>query len=145
MTKKQFLSFSLLLFGVSLIVFFIHHLMVQALGNHVVFFYDVWKIYVFHFAVTLFLFFLLFLVSGTLPDYIGYTFMGFILLKFALAIAFLLPLIRMEQGSKIPDFFSFFVPYFIFLFIEILLTMKILKLSAGKFTNKNDIQKNNKA
>lgn len=126
-------------------MFFVHHLIVQALGNQVVFFYDVWKIYVFHFAVTFFLFSLLFLVSSVLPEYIGYTFMGFILLKFGLAIVFLLPLIRLEEGSKIPDFVSFFVPYFIFLFIEILLTMKILKLSEDKFTNRNDIQKNNKA
>ncbi len=64
-----------------------------------------------------------------IPDYIGFTFMGFILLKMIAALVFLLPLIKMENVSKIPDFTSFFIPYFIFLFLEILLTMKILKHS----------------
>lgn len=55
--------------------------------------------------------------------------MGFILLKMIAALAFLLPLIRMQNVSQIPDFTSFFIPYFIYLFFEILLTMKILKHS----------------
>ena len=59
-----------------------------------------------------------------------------------LAIVFLLPLIKSKEVSKIPDFFSFFAPYFIFLFLEIVMAMKILKRFDYKFTTVQEDEKN---
>ncbi len=129
MKQKYFISLAGFLLALSIVLFFIQNLIVNSLSEEFIFHYPVWKIYVFHFFITFFIFALLYYVGKLIPDYIGFTFMGFILLKMIAALFFLLPLIKMENLSKIPDFTSFFIPYFIFLFLEILLTMKILKHS----------------
>lgn len=59
--------------------------------------------------------------------------MGFILIKMIASVVFLIPLIKMDDVSKIPDFGSFFVPYFIYLFLEILLAISILNHAENKF------------
>lgn len=129
MKTKSFILLVGFLSVISVLLFLLQNSIVSWLSEEYIFYYPVWKIYVFHFLVTLFIFSLLFFVGKVIPEYIGFTFMGFILLKMIAAIVFLLPLIKMENVSKIPDFISFFMPYFIFLFFEIFLTMKILKLS----------------
>ena len=58
-------------------------------------------------------------------------FLALFLLKMVAAVVFLIPLIKMENVSKIPDFISFFIPYFIYLFLEIVLTLRLLKQSAA--------------
>lgn len=113
---------------ITVLLYFIQKLAVDSLSHSYTFNYPVWKIYTFHFLVTFFILTALYFVGKKVPNYIGFTFMGFILLKMVAAVVFLIPLIKLESGSKIPDFVSFFIPYFIYLFIEIILTMKLLKL-----------------
>lgn len=132
MKQKSFISLAGLLLAISVLLFFVQNSIVNWLSDESIFYYPVWKIYIFHFFVTLFIFSLLYYVGKVIPKYIGFTFMGFILLKMIAALVFLLPLIKMKDVSKIPDFSSFFIPYFIFLFFEILLTMKILKHSESE-------------
>lgn len=129
MEQKKFHSLSGLLLAVSVVLFTVQYFIVNVLSADYIFIYPVWKIYFFHFFITLFIFAILYYLGKVIPDYIGFTFMGFILLKMIAAIVFLLPLIKLKDISKIPDFASFFSPYFIYLFFEILLTMKILKHS----------------
>lgn len=129
MKRKTFISLAGYLLAISVILFFVQNSIVNLLSDEYIFYYPVWKIYVFHFFITMLIFYILYLVGSLMPDYIGYMFMGFILLKMIAAVVFLWPLIKMKDVSKIPDFSSFFAPYFIFLFLEILLTVKILKLS----------------
>lgn len=129
MKQKYFISLAGILLALTIVLFFIQNSIVSWLSEEYTFYYPVWKIYVFHFFITFFIFVLLYYIGKLIPDYIGFTFMGFILLKMIAALAFLLPLIRMQNVSQIPDFTSFFIPYFIYLFFEILLTMKILKHS----------------
>lgn len=117
-----------LLILITALLFFIQKLAVDSLSHTYIFNYPVWKIYTFHFLVTFFILTALYFVGKKVPNYIGFAFMGFILLKMVAAIVFLIPLIKLESGSKIPDFTSFFIPYFIYLFIEIILTMRLLKL-----------------
>lgn len=139
MKQNQFISLLGLLLAVAVVLELIQAFIVDNLSDTYTFFYPVWKIYVFHFMITFSIFSLLYFVGKIMPQYIGYTFMGFILLKMVVAIVFLLPLIKMEEVSKIPDFSSFFIPYFIFLFFEIFLTMKILKESESKFKEHSDL------
>lgn len=145
MKTKPYISFILLLLGVSLVLFLIHFSLINWVMDPSIFFYPVWGIYLFHFLITSAIFSILFFVGKNFPNYIGFSFMGLILFKMIAAIVFLLPLIRMKDVSKIPDFISFFAPYFIFLVIEILLTMKILKISEEENSTNSTPKKNNTA
>ncbi len=131
MRAKNFIFLSGLLLLVSIFLFLIQNSVVQWLSVDHFFYYPVWGIYLFHFLITLFIFSLLYLIGKVIPRYIGFTFMGGILFKMVAAIIFLLPLIKVEGVSKIPDFCSFFVPYFIFLFLEVLLAMRVLRHSGN--------------
>lgn len=145
MKQNQFISLVGLLMVVSGLLYFIQNFVVESLGDNFIFYYPVWKIYVFHFFVTFFIFSLLYIVGKIAPQHIGFTFMGFILFKMVAAVVFLLPFIKMEGVSKIPDFISFFAPYFVFLFFEIILTMRILKQSEEKFRPSANLPKNKNA
>lgn len=114
---------------VTIVLFGLQSATVEALADTFEFFYPVWKIYIFHLIVTLIILSALYIVSRKLPNYVGYVFMGFILFKMAAAVIFLIPLIKMVGVSKVPDFVSFFVPYFIYLLLEILVTLKLIKQS----------------
>lgn len=122
-----YMPFYLLL--LTAVLFSAQHFIIEGLKDSFSFYYPVWKIYTFHFLVTLVILSVLYLIAKKMPDYVGYVFMGFILFKMTAAVIFLIPLIKMENVSKIPDFISFFAPYFLYLFFEILITLKLLKLS----------------
>lgn len=129
MKSDKYYFIPALLFLITLPLFFIQKLAVDSLSVNYLFFYSVWNIYLFHFVVTLVILSILFIVSKKAPNYTGFAFLGFILLKMVAAIVFLIPLIKMENVSKIPDFISFFIPYFLYLFLEIVLTLRLLKQS----------------
>ncbi|WP_237601232.1 hypothetical protein [Aequorivita vitellina] len=118
-----------LLVLVTVPLYFIQKLVVNSLADSYTFYYSVSNIYVFHFVVTLIILSVLYFVSKKAPNYTGFTFLGFVLLKMIAAIVFLIPLIKMEAVSKIPDFVSFFAPYFLYLFLEIVLTIRLLRQS----------------
>lgn len=143
MKSTQFISYLLLLLGIALILLLIQYGIVYRITDDFTFFYPVWSIYLFHFLITGGIFSLLYVIGKYAPKYIGFSFMALILFKMTAAIVFLLPLIKLKDVSKIPDFISFFAPYFIFLLLEILLTMKILKLSEENFSTNSFIEKNN--
>lgn len=129
MKVNKFFYIPLYLLLLTTILFFIQWTIVGSLDRNYTFYYPVTKIYIFHFLITLIILSVLYLVSKKLPQYIGYTFMGFILFKMIATIVFLIPLIKLEGVSKIPDFISFFAPYFVYLFFEIVVTLKLLKRS----------------
>lgn len=130
MKADKILFFSGILIFATAILFFIHNWIVGDILKSYVYYYSVWKIYVFHFFVTFLILTALYFVSKKAPNNIGFAFLGFILLKMVAAVVFLVPLIKLESGSKIPDFISFFIPYFIYLFIEIVLTLRLIRQSA---------------
>src|SRR5699024_8187917 len=71
----------------------------------------------------------MFVCCRTKPVNIGFASGGMIVLKLFAALLFLWPLITLEDVFKVPDLCSFFAPYFIFLLIEVLLTIKVLRLT----------------
>ncbi len=129
MKSDKYFFIPALLFIITLPLFFIQNFVVDSLTADYQFFYSVFHIYLFHFIVTLVILSTLYLVSKKAPNYTGFAFLGFILLKMVAAIVFLIPLIKMENVSKIPDFISFFVPYFLYLFLEIVLALRLLRQS----------------
>lgn len=104
-------AFSLLFFGLHSI--FIYYF----LKDHALF-YSPWQIYLFHF-VTVFFIYTLIHLKYTQGKKILSLFMVFTFLKMTLAVVFLLPLLFSEMENKQADVFSFFIPYFLFLAIEV--------------------------
>src|SRR5690606_16778723 len=111
------------------ILFLLQNWIVGILSDSYIFYYPTWTIYVFLFLITLLILSILYYVSKVFPKYVGFAFMGFILFKMIAAVVFLIPLIKMQNVSKIPDFTAFFAPYFIYLFLEIMLSLQFLKQS----------------
>lgn len=127
MKLQRYFYIPVLLLIVTLVLFLIQKLVVDGLSHNYTFYYPVWSIYTFHFLITFFILTGLYFVGKIFPEYIGFAFMGSILLKMIVAVVFLIPLIKMDNVSKIPDITSFFIPYFIYLFIEIILTLSLLR------------------
>lgn len=129
MKIKNLYYISLYLLGVTIILFLLQNWIVGTLSDSYIFYYPTWTIYVFLFLITLLILSILYYVSKVFPKYVGFAFMGFILFKMIAAVVFLIPLIKMQNVSKIPDFTAFFVPYFIYLLLEIMLSLQFLKQS----------------
>jgi hypothetical protein len=66
-------------------------------------------------------------IHNNFKDKTGFAFLAFSILKMLFAIVFLLPLITSELENKLPDIFSFFIPYFIFLGVETLFILNLIK------------------
>lgn len=129
MKIKNLYYIPLYLLGVTIILFLLQNWIVGILSDSYIFYYPTWTIYVFLFLITLLILSILYYVSKVFPKYVGFAFMGFILFKMIAAVVFLIPLIKMQNVSKIPDFTAFFAPYFIYLFLEIMLSLQFLKQS----------------
>ncbi|SFW43533.1 hypothetical protein SAMN02927921_01665 [Sinomicrobium oceani] len=83
-------------------------------------------IYVFHFAVSFLIYLFLLYVKNISPDKTGYAFMGCSFLRMMASVVFLWPLIDRE-GSFVGDVLAFFIPYFIFLTIEVYYVVKFVQ------------------
>lgn len=125
MRKKTFLYYILLVVASGLFLFLIHNFLITS-DNTVL---KLWKIYTFHITVSLLIFSNLFLISNFNFYNVGFAFMALSVLKMLGAVLFLLPFILKDNFDKIPDVINFFIPYFIFLIIEIIFSLKLLDLS----------------
>jgi|JI10StandDraft_1071094.scaffolds.fasta_scaffold42751_5 hypothetical protein len=125
MSNKIFLYYLFVVVFFSLILFFIHDFL---LFSDIIIL-KLWKIYSFHLSVSLIIFTSLFLISKIDFDKVGFAFMTLSVLKMLGAILFLLPVILDVNFDKIPDIINFFIPYFIFLILEIFFSLKLLHLS----------------
>lgn len=83
-------------------------------------------IYVFHFVVTFLIYLFLSYVNNTFSDKTGYAFMACSLLRMMASVVFLWPLLEGE-GNFMGDILAFFIPYFIYLTIEVLYVVKLLQ------------------
>jgi hypothetical protein len=124
--KSRQLSFLLQCVLVTIVLYAIHSYLLYYLAKDVKLFFPVFHIYIFHFLVTT--------VFYTIINYrfskgkkdIFNLFMGSTFVKMGLAILFLLPLILSDFEKKQPDVFNFFIPYFLYLFFEVIFITKLL-------------------
>ena len=118
-------------FLVKLLLFTIISYMIQFLLTQVVFetdlFYSNWSIFVFLFLTTLVIYLIVAWVYENFEDKTGFAFMGLSLLKMFAAVVFLLPLLLSDIASALDSIFAFFIPYFLFLLFETLVSVKLLK------------------
>ncbi len=117
---------ALKLFLFASILFGIHYLTIHTYFNQHDFFFETWKIYVFHFLTVLLVIYLLYKRSITKPTSVFYVFIGLSVLKMLAAIIFLSPLFFNKEIDPIPPVFGFFIPYFLFLAIESMIALSIL-------------------
>lgn len=116
--------FKIILFG---IILFGLHSYISYYFIKTLTFFSIWQIYVFLSLIT----FLIFLVinykysNGTKE--IFNLFLVSTMLKMFIAIIFLIPLILSNVENKIIDVINFFIPYFFFLFFEVITINALLK------------------
>ncbi len=125
--KKRQITFLLQLLGVSAILFGIHNYLLHYLASDTAFFFPVWQIYAFHFVITLIFYSIINYRYTSGKTDIFNVFMVMTFLKMILAILFLLPLLLSDFKNKQPDVFNFFIPYFLFLFLEVYSLTKFLQ------------------
>lgn len=127
--KKRQIAFVFQLVGLSVLLFGIHAYLLFHFAKDTTFFFPVWHIYIFHVIVTLIVYTVInYKFSSGMKD-VFILFMGMTLFKMLLAILFLLPLILSDFENKVPDVFNFFIPYFLYLFFEVLGLVKFLQKS----------------
>lgn len=125
--KKEFFFVLKTLIPLTIILFFSHKFIISNYSNYNEAFYKIESIYIFHLLVTLIICLSLILVKNSFYDKTGFAFMTLSVLKMLASILFLLPLIQQEYGIPMLDIATFFIPYFIFLFYEIIFSISLLK------------------
>lgn len=120
-------AFFMKLLLIALLLFALHHLFLYYFYTKAPVFYPLWSIYLFH---TLTVFSIYTLVNRSVArdkKNTFYTFITLTFLKMLLAVVFLLPLLLSEIPEKQADVFNFFVPYFLFLGVEVYSITKFLQ------------------
>lgn len=125
--KKRQVSFLFQLIFLSLFLFVIHSYLYHYFSNSNALFFPIWQGYAFHVFVTTTLYTVINYRYSFGQKVIFNLFMGMTLLKMILLILFLLPLFLSDFEAKRTALFNFFVPYFFFLFFEIISLKKLLQ------------------
>lgn len=119
------LKFISVLFVYTLVLFTIHYLIIQQFSS-VIFFYQLWQIYLFLAITTLGVFSIVNFVHKNFSDKSGFAFTGLTLFKMAASIIFFIPLMQSEIVDKVPDIFNFFIPYFLYLILEVIFSVRLI-------------------
>src|SRR5690554_4943858 len=104
--------FSLLLLGIH--AYIIHHFF-----SDKIFSLPLWSIYLFHFTTVFIVFGISSWMATTQPGKVFTVFMAATLVKMLLALVFLLPILINKGPSPTADVLNFFIPYFVFLALEV--------------------------
>ncbi len=90
------------------------------------FFYKIWHIYTFLAAATLAIFLIMHFVHKKFPDHTGFAFMGLSIFKIAASVIFFIPLMKAQVLNPVGDVLNFFIPYFIYLLIEVVFAVRLI-------------------
>jgi hypothetical protein len=124
MIKKLLYTFLLLSLILAVLFFLIHSYFANS-----TFILKLYSIYLFHFIVNSLVYVVISYISKTYFDRIGFAFMTLSVLKMLASVIFLMPIFISDKVNLIPEVINFFAPYFIFLLLEIVFTIKVLQLS----------------
>jgi hypothetical protein len=116
---KVFIPFSILLLG-------IHYIVITSWFENVDFFYQMGSVYAFNIISALIIYIFLIFVHRTFPEKTGFAFLAGGILKMMAVLIFLMPLINADVKDPIPDMAAFFIPYFLFLFFETFLAVRLI-------------------
>lgn len=125
--KKRQLSFLLQITLISVLLFAVHQYILHYFASSGFLFFPLWHIYLFHILVAIVIYTIINYRYSNGKTEIFTLFMGITIIKMILAILFLLPLLLSDFAKKQPDVFNFFIPYFIYLFLEVFFVTKFLQ------------------
>lgn len=95
--------------------------------QNIQFFFSIKDVYLFNFFLSLIVVLTVAFIYSKFPDKAGYTFLGFSIVKIVFSVIYLYPLIESNLENKIPDVLNFFFCYFIFLLVESVIVVTLLK------------------
>lgn len=87
----------------------------------------IWKNYILLVIMSLVTFGLIVFVNFVIKEYTGFAFIASIVFKMFVTLWFLFPLITSDVLNKTPDVLNFFLPFFTFLVIEVLFSIRLLQ------------------
>lgn len=117
--KKRELDFFFKIILFTGLIYGVHSYLFHYLTEATIFF-PIWHIYIFLFIVTFIVYSLINYKYSNGTTEIFNLFLLATLIKMFLAVIFLLPLLLSDMENKKIDVFNFFIPYFLFLFFEVL-------------------------
>jgi hypothetical protein len=128
--KSRQVSFLLSCVLLTVVLLAMHGYLIYYLAKDVKFFFPIFHVYLFHFLTTTLIYTVInYRFSKGKKDVFN-LFLGSTFVKMGLAILFLLPLILSDFEKKQPDVFNFFIPYFLYLFFEVIFITKLLNEKA---------------
>ena len=123
--KLLFRYISILLL-IAIALSFIHHYLYTSFWQHILF-NPIWMVYTFLASLSLLAFAMVGMTYYVEEKYTGFAFMGSVLIKMLASLAFLYPLLKSQVADKVIDVANFFIPFFIFLFIEVWFSIQLLQ------------------
>ena len=123
---KDIGGFLIKLLGFSLLLFFVHYyILAQFFSGEL--YLPLWAIYCFNAVLVLAVYLILRYYSEVQPSNVLKYFLLLTLLKMVLAVVFLLPVFLKKSAHSQLEIFNFFIPYFLYLFFEIMGLTKFLQ------------------
>lgn len=89
-------------------------------------YYEIWHIYAFLGIATLGIFLIMHFIHKNFPDKTGFAFMGLSIFKIAASVIFFIPLMKAQVSNPVDDVLNFFVPYFIYLLLEVVFAVRLI-------------------
>ncbi len=126
MIKALKLGDTFLFILIGLGIYLVHSFILNEYFESISFFYPLWGIYAFMILTVMLILVALKTSLSKGNNKVFNLFMGLTLLKMLLAVAFFVPLIVSGRENNIPDVLNFFIPYFIFLGLEIFFATKVM-------------------
>lgn len=126
MIKQLFFSYLKKAILFSVILYFLHHFLIQKVFTDYYFYYPAYSIYLFLFTITTVIVLLLMVIHKNYTEKTGFAFMAFSVLKMLFSVVFLIPLIKSDLDNKLPDTLGFFLAFFIFLAFETVFVLKMI-------------------
>src|SRR5690554_4889596 len=121
------LRYTITLFVLALVIGVIQRLIYTYLLSDISLFNPIWKNFVLLLIMSLVTYGLVVFVHYIIKEYTGFAFIASIVFKMFVSLWFLLPLIESEFPNKIPDVINFFLPFFIFLGMEVWFSIRLLQ------------------
>lgn len=125
--KQREFKFLGLLTAITIILLGIHYYIYTYFLDSIELMLPIWTVYAFHFVVVVLIYSFINYKYTSGGTEIFNLFMILTFLKMILAVVFLLPVLLSALENKAPDVLNFFIPYFIYLGLEVWTVTKFLQ------------------
>lgn len=110
---------------IAVVLYFIHNYIVTVYMEAIPFI-PIWKVYAFLLILSFVAISMLSFAHYVSESFTGYAFIGLVLIKMFASLVFLFPMLKSDLENKVLDVFNFFTPFFVFLFLEVWFSVRLL-------------------